>query len=260
MKRWGRNFWRFGVYFLTGGLLVVSGLVGCATNFEKGWEANKAGKYQEAHSYYIKAVQDGNGYAMNNLGVLYAKGRGVPEDETKAVYWYQKAAQAGNSYGMSNLAWSYRWGRGGNPQDQEQAFYWYGRSWKAGNSDARKKLYAMDAQRARQFENDWTSERKRNQLAQEREDKESLQRQQALADQLGILGNTLIQQTWPSSTGNTSSGGYGGGGVSNSNSPGSNRCPSGQHYHEARRVPTSDHTHRTVWKNIPAHCHGGHVH
>ena len=41
--------------------------------------------------------QANQGYAaaQNNLGVMYAEGRGVSKDDDKAVEWYRKAADQG---------------------------------------------------------------------------------------------------------------------------------------------------------------------
>lgn len=44
-----------------------------------------------------QAVRAGNASAMNNLGVLYAKGPGVTRDYARALDWYQKAAEAGQA-------------------------------------------------------------------------------------------------------------------------------------------------------------------
>ena len=40
---------------------------------------------------------------MNNLGVMYRKGQGVPQDEAEAMRLFQKAADAGNAEAKDNL-------------------------------------------------------------------------------------------------------------------------------------------------------------
>jgi uncharacterized protein len=35
--------------------------------------------------------------AQYNLGVMYAIGQGVPEDDAEAVKWYRKAAEQGHA-------------------------------------------------------------------------------------------------------------------------------------------------------------------
>ena len=39
----------------------------------------------------------------NNLGYMYAKGLGVPQDYSKALYWYKKAAEQGSATAEANL-------------------------------------------------------------------------------------------------------------------------------------------------------------
>ena len=50
---------------------------------------------------------------MNNLGVFYENGNGVPQSYLKAREWYEKAAAAGHSSGMHNLAKLLDQGKGG---------------------------------------------------------------------------------------------------------------------------------------------------
>ena len=40
----------------------------------------------------MKRAERGDAEAQDQLGVMYAKGEGVPKDEVKAFEWYQKAA------------------------------------------------------------------------------------------------------------------------------------------------------------------------
>ena len=62
--------------------------------------------------FYRKAAEKGDAEAMFNLGVMYAKGRGVGKDEKKAVEWYQKAADKGHAGAMFNLGVDVREGPG----------------------------------------------------------------------------------------------------------------------------------------------------
>ena len=39
----------------------------------------------------------GTGIGSIKLGVMYANGEGVPEDDAQAVSWYRKAAQQGDA-------------------------------------------------------------------------------------------------------------------------------------------------------------------
>ena len=61
----------------------------------------------EAVKWYRKAAKQGDAYAQNNLGLRYANGRGVEQDDEEAVKWYRKAVQQGNAYAQNNLGWMY---------------------------------------------------------------------------------------------------------------------------------------------------------
>jgi len=68
-----------------------------------------------------KAAAQGNANAQNNLGLMYANGRGVKQDYAQAFAWYQKAAAQGHAIAQFNLGNNYYAGRGVK-QDYAQAF------------------------------------------------------------------------------------------------------------------------------------------
>ena len=69
-----------------------------AANFESGTAAYERGDYATAlREFRVLAVQ-GYSSAQNNLGVMYAKGRGVPQDYTEAHKWYNLAAPRGHYF------------------------------------------------------------------------------------------------------------------------------------------------------------------
>ena len=57
-------------------------------------------------------ADDGNGYAMRQLGNLYNEGRGVKQDYKTAIDWFGRAAKASDTYAMCNLGYIYYYGRG----------------------------------------------------------------------------------------------------------------------------------------------------
>ena len=79
---------------------------------------------EQAVHWYQKAANLGIAGAMHNLGKYYATGLGVVQDHTKAVYWYQKASDLGNAQAMVDLGNCYRTGLGVE-QNDEQAVHWY---------------------------------------------------------------------------------------------------------------------------------------
>ena len=69
-------------------------------------------------------AQQGDVEAQRNLGYRYSEGRGVPQDDTQAVFWWRKAAEQGHAVGQFNMGWAYSEGRG-VPRDDAQAVFWY---------------------------------------------------------------------------------------------------------------------------------------
>ena len=56
-------------------------------------------------------AEQGDAEAQNNLGVMYATGEGVPEDDAEAVRWYRLAAEQGYAVAQFNLGNMYEIGR-----------------------------------------------------------------------------------------------------------------------------------------------------
>ena len=46
--------------------------------------------------WFRKAAEQGNGSAQYSLGVAYAKGQGVPQDDVEVYAWFSVAAAGGN--------------------------------------------------------------------------------------------------------------------------------------------------------------------
>ncbi|MEO8051910.1 MAG: tetratricopeptide repeat protein [Acidobacteriota bacterium] len=78
----------------------------------------------EAVRWYRKAADQGYADAQNNLGVLYNYGQGVPHDCAEAIVWYRKAAEQGDVKGQYNMGQLYRHGCGVERDDGE-ASIWY---------------------------------------------------------------------------------------------------------------------------------------
>jgi hypothetical protein len=82
--------------------------------------------------------------AQSSLGIMYAKGEGVPQDDQEAVYWYKKAAKEGEPKGLYNLALMYSDGRG-VPKDDKKAAELYRRAAYFGFPDAQYNLGVLYA-------------------------------------------------------------------------------------------------------------------
>jgi TPR repeat protein len=90
-------------------------------------------------------ADQGDAKAQYSLGVIYARGQGVPQDHAEAVRWYRKAADQGYAKAQFNLAFMYYQGKG-VPQDYTQAVRWYRRAADRGDAIAQYYLGSSYAQ------------------------------------------------------------------------------------------------------------------
>ena len=60
-------------------------------------------KYEDAVENYSMAAEQGHVAAQNALGCLYEEGKGVRQDETKALRWFALASDGGLTEGMVNV-------------------------------------------------------------------------------------------------------------------------------------------------------------
>jgi TPR repeat protein len=69
-------------------------------------------------------ADQGNARAQYNLGAMYTKGLGVPQDYAEALKWYRQAANQGDAAAQAALGAGYATGQG-LPQDYVQAHKWF---------------------------------------------------------------------------------------------------------------------------------------
>jgi TPR repeat protein len=91
--------------------------------------------YAEAVKWYRLAAEQGFPKAMSNLGQMYSKGKGVPKDFALAVQWYQVAADEDLPEAQYNLGVMYKEGQG-VPRDLVQAHMWFNLAAGNGHEDA----------------------------------------------------------------------------------------------------------------------------
>ena len=87
--------------------------------------------------WYRKAADQGHASAQNNLGIMYATGQGVPQNDAEAVKWYRLAADQGHASAQNLLGDMYRNGKG-VPKDPVRAHMWFSLSAAQGNQVAVK--------------------------------------------------------------------------------------------------------------------------
>ena len=72
----------------------------------------------------LRLAEEGYSYAQYNLGVMYANGEGVPEDDAEALKWFRLAADQGNARAQFNLGNMYYEGDG-VPRNDVTAYAWW---------------------------------------------------------------------------------------------------------------------------------------
>jgi TPR repeat protein len=77
------------------------------------------GDYPAAVRIWQELAAQGSDEARTWLGLMYARGHGVPQDDQKAVRWYRDAAEQGYPWGQTNLGYMYASGRGVARDDEE---------------------------------------------------------------------------------------------------------------------------------------------
>jgi TPR repeat protein len=69
-------------------------------------------------------AEQGVANAQYNLGLMYAQGKGVPENNAEAVRWFRLAAAQGVAFAQYNLGLMYAQGKG-VPQNYAEAARWW---------------------------------------------------------------------------------------------------------------------------------------
>ena len=70
------------------------------------------------------AAEQGDAKAQVDLGVMYANGDGVPENDAEAVKWFRKAADQGDAKAQFDLGVMYANGDG-VPENDAEAVKWF---------------------------------------------------------------------------------------------------------------------------------------
>ena len=106
--------------------------------------AHNRGDYATALRLWRPLADQGRADAQFNLGRMYDRAQGVPQDFIAAVGWYRKAADQGHEASQFNLGATYYMGEG-VPQDYVAAVGWFRRAADQGDADAQFFLGRMYA-------------------------------------------------------------------------------------------------------------------
>lgn len=113
-----------------------------ADRYEDGMAAHDRGDYETALTLWRPLAEQGHAGAQFDLGVMFANGLGVPENDVEAVRWYRLAAEQGNAAAQLNLGVMYADGRG-VPQSYTEAVRLYRLGAEQGYGFAQNNLGAM---------------------------------------------------------------------------------------------------------------------
>ena len=95
--------------------------------FQQGLTAYEQSNYQTAFKLWLPMAEQGYAKAQFNLGVMYAKGQGVKQDDFEAVKWFRKAAEQGHANAQAILGFSYLLGKGVQV-NKSLAKEWFGKA------------------------------------------------------------------------------------------------------------------------------------
>jgi TPR repeat protein len=129
--------------FLT---VAVSALTpGSATaGWDEGVAAYQRGDYHAAFREFMALASMGIPSAQYNLGLMYSRGQGVPQDYGEAVRWFRMAADQGDADAQTSLGGMYVLGQG-VPQNDVEAVRWYRMAAEQGRALAQLVLGSMYA-------------------------------------------------------------------------------------------------------------------
>jgi TPR repeat protein len=139
---WG---WVGGIaaFFIMVVVFFIMGVVAGAVNQSPATADSPMEKLLASHLEKLLALANqGDAVAQNKLGVMYANGKGVPKDESKAVEWYRKAADQGLAGAQNNLGVMYADGRGVS-KDETKAVEWYRKAADQGLAEAQNNLKVL---------------------------------------------------------------------------------------------------------------------
>ena len=105
-------------------------------------EALHKGDYAGALKELRPLAQKGDAKAQSNLGLMYATGRGIPQNSVEAEKWIRKAAEQGLAEAQYNLGLIYVKGQGVT-QNNAEAMKWFRKSSDQGYAKAQYILGVM---------------------------------------------------------------------------------------------------------------------
>jgi TPR repeat protein len=119
-----------------------------AEPFEDGYDAVTRGDYATAMRLWRPLAEQGGAIAHYNLGLMYYRGEGVPQNYASALIWFRKAADQEHAAAQYSLGHMYFEGRG-IPQNSAAAAIWFRKAADQGDARAQTGLGFMCTPTAR---------------------------------------------------------------------------------------------------------------
>ena len=114
---------------------VMTSLAGCQREQATSPDKTTAAARPVDPAAELARAHNGDARAQFNVGMLYLKGEGVPQDYKEARFWIEKAARRGLADAQASLGALYRDGLG-TSADLAQAMQWFEKAAQQGNADA----------------------------------------------------------------------------------------------------------------------------
>ena len=140
---------------LTAAVLLGSAGMSWSADFQTGLDAYNRVDYITALQEWTPLAEQGDADAQYNLGLMYDKGDGVPQDYKTTVKWYTLAAEQGHAPAQTSLGLMYHNGYG-VVKDFVRAYMWYNLATSQGEKDATenrdivaKKMTSADVSKAK---------------------------------------------------------------------------------------------------------------
>ncbi len=99
-------------YLAFSAFLAISVSGANAQNFYTGEAAYNAGDYQTAFKEFLPLADQGNASAQRMVGLMYARGESVTQNDVEAVKWFRLAAEQGDANAQYIIGHRYADGNG----------------------------------------------------------------------------------------------------------------------------------------------------
>jgi TPR repeat protein len=121
---------------------LMPGIASAEPDYDKGLAAINKGDFATALQTFKPLAIKGDDKSQYNIGVMYYKGNGVPQDYRESLKWFSLSAKKGNARAQFSIGLIYHKGEG-VPQNYKKALRWYRLAANQSNVDAQNNLGQM---------------------------------------------------------------------------------------------------------------------